>query len=81
MIFLEYVHVYINGLTELWVKKMSSFLAFICRFLRFRNALDAEMREANKKENLLGAHTAESLLHTMYFYNGKLFGLRANEHI
>ncbi|XP_068724188.1 zinc finger MYM-type protein 3-like [Montipora capricornis] len=29
---------------------------------------------------LLGANTAESLLNTVYFYNGKLFGLRAGEH-
>ena len=72
--------------------------------MTFRNALDIEMREANKlgvaqerkmterkeiteeeesklwKLNLLGKTTAESLLHTLYFYNGKLFGLRSNEH-
>ena len=29
---------------------------------------------------LLGANTAESLLNTVHFYNGKLFGLRAGEH-
>ena len=29
---------------------------------------------------LLEANTAESLLNTMYFYNGKLFGLQAGEH-
>ena len=29
---------------------------------------------------LLGANTAESLLNAVYFYNGKLFGLRAGEH-
>ena len=29
---------------------------------------------------LLGANTAESLLNTVYFYNGKLFGLQAGEH-
>jgi hypothetical protein len=29
---------------------------------------------------LLGRNTAECLLHTLYFYNGKIFGLRANEH-
>ena len=29
---------------------------------------------------MLGKTTAESLLHTLYFYNGKLFGLRSNEH-
>ena len=29
---------------------------------------------------LLGANTTESLLNTVYFYNGKLFGLQAGEH-
>ena len=29
---------------------------------------------------LLGANTAESLLNTVYFYNGKLFGLQSGEH-
>ena len=29
---------------------------------------------------LLGASTVESLLNTVYFYNGKLFGLQAGEH-
>ena len=29
---------------------------------------------------LLGANTAESLLNAVYFYNGKLFCLRAGEH-
>ena len=32
------------------------------------------------RQNLLGGQSAESLLNTPYFYNGKLFGLRANEH-
>jgi len=32
------------------------------------------------KQQLLGKNSAESLVHTMYFYNGKMFGLRANEH-
>jgi len=31
-------------------------------------------------KSLLGSHSAESLLYTVYFYNGKLFGLRAGEH-
>lgn len=31
-------------------------------------------------KNILGCHTAKSLVHTIYFYNGKLFGLRAVEH-
>jgi hypothetical protein len=29
---------------------------------------------------LLGSNSAESLINTVYFYNGKLFGLRSNEH-
>ena len=32
------------------------------------------------RQNLFGGHSAESLLNTLYFRNGKLFGLRANEH-
>lgn len=32
------------------------------------------------KLNLLRASTGKCLLHTMYFYNGKLFGLRSGEH-
>ena len=32
------------------------------------------------EKNLLGSQTAKSLLHTIYFYNGKLFGIRSNEH-
>ena len=30
--------------------------------------------------NLLGMSTAKSLLNTVYFYNGKLFGLSECEH-
>ncbi|XP_068742306.1 zinc finger MYM-type protein 3-like [Montipora capricornis] len=30
--------------------------------------------------NLLGMSTAKPLLNTVYFYNGKLFGLRGGEH-
>ena len=32
------------------------------------------------KKGLLGTATAMTLLHTVYFYNGKIFGLRAGEH-
>ena len=32
------------------------------------------------EKGLLGGHSAESSMHTIYFYNGKLFGLRAGEH-
>ena len=28
----------------------------------------------------LGCHNAKVLMHTLYFYNGKLFGIRAKEH-
>lgn len=31
-------------------------------------------------KRLLGGHSDESLMYTIYFYNGKLFGLRACEH-
>jgi hypothetical protein len=29
---------------------------------------------------LLGSYSAESLLHIVYYFNGKLFGLRAGKH-
>ena len=32
------------------------------------------------EKGLLGRHSAESLMYTIYFYNGKPFGLRACEH-
>ena len=32
------------------------------------------------EKGLLGAKTAESLVHTLYFYNGKRFGQRTSEH-
>ena len=32
------------------------------------------------EKGLLGGDSAESLMYTIYFYNGKLFGLRACEH-
>ena len=32
------------------------------------------------EKGLLGGHSAESLMYTIYFYNGKLFGPRACEH-
>ena len=74
------------------------------RFVIFRTALDAEMKDArragvalqNKKAEklpvteeqeskfwelgLLGCQSAKSLLNTVYYYNGKLFGLRGGEH-
>ena len=33
-----------------------------------------------REKGLLGGHSAESLMHTIYFYNGKVFGLQAGEH-
>lgn len=72
--------------------------------MRFRKALDAEMKQATfagignmfqrqeRKEiseeeetalwrqNLLGCSSAKTLVNTIYFYNGKLFGIRAKEH-
>ena len=32
------------------------------------------------EKGLFGGHSAESLMYTIYFFNGKLFGLRACEH-
>ena len=32
------------------------------------------------QKKLLGRHTSELLMYTMYFYNGKLFDIRAGEH-
>lgn len=32
------------------------------------------------EQGLLGTKSAKTLMHTLYFYNGKLFGLRASEH-
>jgi len=32
------------------------------------------------EKNVLGCQTDKSLVNTIYFYNGKMFGLRANEH-
>ena len=60
----------------------------------FRRALDAEMKDATragvtltnkKKENVLatenkGCKSAKSLLHTVYYYEGKLFGLCGGEY-
>ena len=36
--------------------------------------------EITEEKGLLGGHSAESLMYTIYFYNGKRFGLRACEH-
>ena len=44
-----------------------------------RNYTEAEETKLWEK-GLLGSHSAESLLHTVYYYNVKVFGLRAGEH-
>ncbi|XP_031573097.1 zinc finger MYM-type protein 4-like [Actinia tenebrosa] len=45
-----------------------------------REEITEEDEAAFWKMGLLGCHSANSLLKTIYFYNGKLFGLRSNEH-
>lgn len=45
-----------------------------------RTEITVEEEDILWKKELLGAQTAECLLNTIYFYNGKLFGLRSNEH-
>ena len=45
-----------------------------------REGITAEEEKTLWDKGLLGCHTAKALLHTVYFYNGKLFGLRASEH-
>lgn len=47
---------------------------------REREAVTEEEEKIMWQKNLLGCQTAKSLLHTIYFYNGKLFGIRSNEH-
>jgi hypothetical protein len=39
-----------------------------------------EEEEILWRKGLLGGHSAKALMHTMYYYNGKLFGLRAGGH-
>lgn len=45
-----------------------------------RQEVTAEEEELLWSKGLLGNKTAECLLNTVYYYNGKLFGLRAKEH-
>jgi hypothetical protein len=46
----------------------------------------AEITEEEEEEatlwdmELLGSYSAESLLHIVYYFNGKLFGLRTGKH-
>ena len=49
-----------------------------------KRAAKAEITEEEEAKlwemKLLGSYSAESLLHTVYYFDGKLFGLRAGEH-
>lgn len=42
--------------------------------------ISAEEEKMFWDKGLLGCQTAEILVNTIYFYNGKLFGIRAKEH-
>jgi hypothetical protein len=45
-----------------------------------RKEISEEDESTFWKMGLVGCHSANSLLRTIYFYNGKLFGLRSKEH-
>ncbi|XP_020912548.1 zinc finger MYM-type protein 3 [Exaiptasia diaphana] len=45
-----------------------------------KEAISEEEEEKMWSQGHFGTITAKSLLNTVYFYNGKMFGLRANEH-
>ena len=45
-----------------------------------REAVTEEEEKIMWDKNLLGCQTAKSLVRTIYFYNGKLFGIRSKEH-
>ena len=45
-----------------------------------KEAVNNEEEELFWSKGLFGQSSARSLLNTVYFYNGKLFGLRASEH-
>ena len=45
-----------------------------------RDGVSEEDEVALWKKWLLGCHSAKSLFRTIYFYNGKFFGLRSKEH-
>jgi hypothetical protein len=45
-----------------------------------REEITLEEEEIFWQKGPLGQNSAECLLHSIYFYDGKLFGLRANEH-
>ena len=45
-----------------------------------KEAVTGEEEELFWSKGLLGCGTAKSLLNTVYYYNGKMFGLRGSEH-
>lgn len=45
-----------------------------------REQITYEEEEILWRKGVLGSSTSEVLLHTVYYYNGKLFGIRAKEH-
>ena len=45
-----------------------------------KEAITEEEEELFWEKGLLGNSSCKSLLNTVYFYNGKLFGLRGGEH-
>ena len=45
-----------------------------------KEAVTDEDEEKFWSAGLFGSGTAKQLLHTIYFYNGKMFGLRGGEH-
>ena len=45
-----------------------------------KEAVTDEDEEKFWSGGLFGSGTAKQLLHTIYFYNGKMFGLRGGEH-
>ena len=47
---------------------------------KVRSEITEEEEVVLWQKKLLGEHTAKSLMYTMYFYNGKLFEIRAGEH-
>lgn len=45
-----------------------------------KEAVSDEEEERMWQQDVLGEATAKTLVHTIYFYNGKLFGMRSQEH-
>ena len=56
---------------------------YLCSFETFREVLDAEMKKSHTtlwSKRLLGNKNAQCLLYTLYYYIGKVFGIRPCEH-